>query len=247
MAVYFVGESGAEYIARVFRQLIQGFFERLPSQCMVCHAWPASPVCDVCVSEFAQPSPRCTTCARLLTVDQPQCGTCVVAAPPLDVCLAAVPYAYPWSTLIADFKFRQHPGWAASFARLMRATPWVEPALDATHLLIPMPLSRQRLRERGYNQAHVLASALDASKVNNTILLRTKDTPPQRTLSRNERLRAVEHAFAVDPLKIHLVAHRRVMLIDDVMTSGASLHAAARALRGAGAAYVSALVLARTE
>ena len=176
-----------------------------------------------------------------------QCGTCIVHPPPLDACLAALPYAYPWSALIADFKFHQHPGWAASFAALLRAAPWVEPALDAADLLLPMPLSRERLAERGYNQAHVLSRALDAHKVVHGVLLRVRDTPPQRTLPRSERLLAVKDAFAIDPLHIQRVQNKRVVVLDDVMTSGASLHAAARVLRAAGAAHITALVLARTE
>ncbi len=236
-----------EYIGRVFRQLIQGISQRIPSQCAVCHAWPSQPVCEACVSAFAQPRHRCLTCALIVPADVRQCGTCIVTPPPLDTCLAAVAYAYPWSRLIADFKFQQHPGWAQTFAQLLRAAPWVEPALEAADLVIPMPLSRQRLQDRGYNQAHVLACALDASKVAHGVLLRMVDTPPQRTLSRNERLHAVRQAYAVDPLRTHQLAQRRIVLLDDVMTSGASLHAAARALRQAGAAHITALVLARTE
>ncbi|MES2951435.1 MAG: ComF family protein [Pseudomonadota bacterium] len=238
----------AEYIGSVFRQLLQGISRHLPSQCAVCHAWPSHSVCEACVAAFAQPVARCHTCALTLhSTGVHQCGACIVAPPPLDACFAALPYAYPWSSLIADFKFHQHPGWATSFAALLRAAPWVEPALDATDLLLPMPLSKERLRERGYNQAHVLACALDAPKVAHGILLRVLDTPPQRTLPRSERLRAVQDAFAVDPLQAHRVRQRRVALVDDVMTSGASLHAAARVLRGAGAAHITALVLARTE
>ncbi len=171
----------------------------------------------------------------------------MVKPPPLDACLAAVPYAYPWSTLVADFKFHQRPGWAASFAALLRAAPWVEPALDSADLLLPMPLSKERLRERGYNQAHVLACALDTPKVAHGVLLRVRDTAPQRTLPRSARLKAVQDAFAVDPLQSHRVKNKRVVLLDDVMTSGASLHAAALVLRSAGAAHITALVLARTE
>jgi ComF family protein len=169
-----------------------------------------------------------------------------VAPPPLDACLAAVPYAYPWSTLVADFKFRQHPGWAASFALVLRSTPWVEPALERADALLPMPLSKERLRERGYNQAHELACALDASKARTGVLLRIQDTPPQRPLPRAERLRSVQNAFAVDPLQAEQLRNRHVVLVDDVMTSGASLHAAARTLRGAGVATITAIVLART-
>lgn len=196
---------------------------------------------------FAQPINRCSTCACILPAGVRRCGTCIVEPPPLDDCLAAVAYAYPWSHLVADFKFHQQPAWAASFAQLMRATPWVDPAIDAADVLIPMPLSRQRLQERGYNQALLLARALEAPKVASDILLRVVDTPPQRTLPRSERLRNVQQAFAVDPLESHRIKHRRVLLVDDVMTSGASLHAAAHAVRQAGAAYVSALVFARTE
>lgn len=199
------------------------------------------------MAAFAQPHPRCRTCALPVPDGVTQCGTCITHPPALDACLAAVAYGYPWSRLVADFKFRQHPGWAASFARLLRAAPWVEPALDAADALIPMPLSTQRLRERGYNQAQVLAHALEAPKVEDAVLLRVRDTPAQRTLSRSERLRNVEGAYLVDPLRQERVRGRRLLLVDDVMTSGASLTAAALALRQAGAATVSAVVLARTE
>jgi len=236
-----------EYIDSVFRQLLQGISRRLPSQCAVCHTWPAQPVCEACVAAFAQPVHRCATCACTVPAGVRQCGACIRTPPPLDACLAAVSYAYPWSALVADFKFHQHPGWAASFAQLLRATPWVEPALDAADLIIPMPLSVKRLRERGYNQAQVLARALEAPKVAPDILLRIQDTPPQRTLPRSERLRSVQNAYAVEPSQAARLRERRVVLVDDVMTSGASLHAAALALRRAGAAHVTALVVARTE
>lgn len=199
------------------------------------------------MSAFAQPGLRCATCARTVPASVRQCGACRVQPPPLDACLAAVAYAYPWSHLVADFKFRQHPAWATIFAQLMRAAPWVEPAIDAADTLIPMPLSNQRLRERGYNQALLLARALEAPKVDNDILLRVVDTPPQRTLPRSERLRSVQHAFAVEPLQAKRIRNQRIVLVDDVMTSGASLHAAALALRRAGAAHITGLVMARTE
>ena len=236
-----------EYIGWVFLPLLQGFVRHLPSRCAVCHAWPSQPVCEACVGAFAQPHPRCRTCALQVLAGIQQCGACTVSAPPLDACLSALTYGYPWSTLIADFKFHQQPGWARSFAVLLRSAPWVEPALEAADWLIPMPLSAQRLRERGYNQAHELAKALEPAKVVHRVLLRTVDTAPQRTLPRAERLRSLEHAFTVDPLQYPTVRGKRVVVLDDVMTTGASLHAAARVLRAAGAAHITGLVLARTE
>ena len=231
----------------MFRPLLSGLTRRLPSQCAVCHAWPSQPLCEACVSQFAQPVSRCYTCALPLPAGLRQCGACIADPPPLDLALAAVPYAYPWSRVMVDFKFYQHTGWAASFATLMRSAPWVEPALEGADVLLPIPLSRERLASRGFNQALVLARALDPAKVLSGVLLRIHDTPPQSALPRKERLLSVRNAFAVDPLQVTRLQGRRVVLLDDVMTSGASLHAAARAVRQAGAAHITALVFARTE
>ena len=231
----------------MFRHLLQGLLAHLPSQCAVCRSWPSQTVCDACVGQFAQPQSRCQTCALPLAGSAYQCGACLRTLPPFDGCLTAVPYAYPWSNLVVTFKFQKHPAWARSFALLMASAPWVEPALEKADLLIPLPLSDQRLRWRGYNQAQVLAQALDAAKTRHGVLLRVKDTPPQSSLPRSERLANVRDAFAVDPLQVDQVRGKRLVLVDDVMTSGASLAAAARVLRQAGAAHITALVFARTE
>ncbi len=110
-----------------------------------------------------------------------------------------------------------------------------------------MPLSVQRLRERGFNQALEIARRLAPAKTDAHTLLRIRDTAPQRSLDRAGRLLNVRGAFAVEPSRAARVVGRHVLLVDDVMTSGASLHAAAAALRQAGAVRVSALVLARTD
>jgi ComF family protein len=132
-------------------------------------------------------------------------------------------------------------------ALLMRSAPWVEPALDLADMLLPMPLSSERLQERGFNQALLLAKALAPSKTKAGLLLRIRDTPPQSSLSRSARLNNVLQAFAMEPLQQSAVAGKRIVLVDDVMTSGASLSAAAQCLRQAGAAHIMALVFARAE
>ncbi len=231
----------------MFRFLLQGLSQRLPSQCAVCHSWPSQPVCEACVGQFAQPQRRCLTCARPLTGSAVQCGGCLREPPPFDQCLAAVDYAYPWSDLVVAFKFQQRPAWARSLGLLMRSAPWVEPALDAADVLLPLPLSKPRLQWRGYNQAQLLAQALEPGKCQIDVLLRIKDTPPQSSLPRSERLASVRDAFAIDPLQIEHVRGKKVVLVDDVMTSGASLAAAARVIRQAGATHITALVFARTE
>ena len=237
----------------MFRALLKGVKQAvrsasaLPSECAVCHAWPAEPVCEACVVRFAQPVTRCQTCALPLPQAVPRCGACIKQPPPLDACVAAVAYAFPWSGLITRYKFNGDPGWASTFGLLIRSTPWAEPALDTADLLVPMPLSKQRLQARGFNQALVLSRQLQPDKTDARVLLRIRDTPAQSTLDRKQRLLSVQDAFAVDPLLTARVAGKRIVLLDDVMTSGASIYAAASTLRAAGAAHITGMVIARTE
>lgn len=235
----------------------------LASQCAVCHSWPARRVCEPCVARFGQALARCSTCALALPVDLSggrgapslQCAACVRQPPPLAACFAAMPYAYPWSDLVARYKFGGDPAWAAVFAGLLLQVPGARAALEglqAGDWLIPLPLSAQRLQSRGFNQAWELAKALaqqsgTAARADARLLLRIRDTPPQAQLKREARLRNVKGVFVVDPLRVQPLQGRSVLLVDDVMTSGASLFAAAQALRDAGALAVSAVVFARTE
>ena len=230
----------------MFGPLIERASRRLPARCTVCHAWPSQVVCNACVARFAQPVPRCATCALPVPAGIQQCGACLKDPPPLDACLAAVAYDWPWADCVTQFKFGARPDWAGTLATVVRRTPWVEPALEQAELVLPMPLARERLAERGYNQALLLARHLAPDKTDAALLLRTRHTAAQSELKRAERLRNVQGAFAVEPLRAHELRRRRVVLVDDVMTTGASLHAAAMALRQAGAAHITALVLART-
>jgi ComF family protein len=160
--------------------------------------------------------------------------------------VAAVDYAYPWAGMVGHYKFQADPAWAPTLARLLQSTPWAEPLIDAADWVLPIPLSAQRLRERGFNQALLLARALAPDKTDATLLLRLHDTQAQSGLGRAQRLRNLQGALAVDPLRASSLQGRSVLLVDDVMTTGATLQAAATALRQAGASAVSALVFART-
>ena len=220
----------------------------LPSQCCVCHAWPAPTLCARCVTRFAPAQPRCERCALPVPPGVRVCGACLGTPPPVDQCLAALPYAWPWGEVIARFKFTAEPGLAAPLGALLRAAPGVAGVLAGADLVLPLPLSDERLAERGYNPAQLLAQQLaPAPPVRLDLLLRTRHTAPQHDLPRAERLRNVRGAYAVDPLRAAALAGRRVVLVDDVMTTGASLHEAARAVRSAGATHVAALALARTD
>ena len=224
-----------------------GVWRWLPSRCAICRNWPQAPLCDACISRFASPQHRCQTCALPLPSPAKHCGACLRQPPPLDLCLATVAYEWPWQGLIAHFKFQEKAGWAGPMASLMLSAPWVEDTLDQADWVLPIPLSAQRLAQRGFNQAWLLAQKLSPTKADVGLLLRTRHTPAQSSLPRAERLSNLVGAFAIEPLRAAQVQGRQVVLVDDVMTSGASLHTAAKVLKLAGAAQVSAIVLARTE
>ena len=224
----------------------QAMLSRVPSQCAVCRAWPAQRICSQCVARFAQPHNRCTACALQMPSGVARCGACLRTPPPLDLCLAAVDYGYPWQQCIAQFKFQGDPGWAQALAALVRQTPGLPAVLGAADWVLPVPLATERLRERGFNQSLQLARQLAPHKVQPSLLLRLHATPAQHTLPRAQRLRNLDGAFAVEPLRQQQLTGCRVVLVDDVMTTGATLHAAAMALRTAGVLHLTALVVART-
>lgn len=231
----------------MLHMLAQGIASALPGRCEVCRAWPALPLCEGCVVRFAQPRPRCRRCALPVAEGILECGQCLREPPALDACHAAVSYDFPWSTLIARFKFQGQPGLAGTLAALMRSAPWVESALEDADLVLPMPLSNARIAERGYNQAHELARRLAPGKTDATLLRRLLEAPPQVGQDRQSRQAGVLHAFALDPLRASRVTGRKLLLVDDVMTTGASLFSAAAVLRRSGARKVNAVVLARTD
>lgn len=217
-----------------------------PSQCQVCRLWPADRICEDCIRCFAQPGGRCSRCAIAVPAGVTVCGQCLRTPPAFDAGLAAVDYAFPWADLVTALKFRNDPGLAVPLGQLLRHAPWVEPALEAADRVVPIPLSPARLRERGYNQAALLASALAPDKTDAHTLLRMRDATAQSQLSREARQHNLDQAFMLDPLRAPALRGQRIVLLDDVMTTGTTLNAASQVLREAGVAHITALVLART-
>lgn len=228
------------------KRLFSALLGLLPSQCALCRAWPNAVLCSACLDQFAVAVPRCRRCALAVPPGQPICGGCVRDPPPLAECVAACDYEWPWSACVSRFKFAGEAGWATPLAAVLQRHPRATHLIDTADLVLPMPLSLERLRERGFNQSLELARRLAPGRSNPHVLLRPIHTPPQSGLSRADRLRNLRGAFAVAPDLADAVRGRRVLLIDDVMTTGASLSAAAQVLRQVGATQVTGLVLART-
>lgn len=192
-----------------------------------------------------------------MAIDTGRCGACVTRGTPAAVerCVAAVDYAYPWDALVARLKFRHQPGWAGPMARLMLQAPEAARLLRHCDAMVPVPLTSARLATRGYNQAWELVKALRQQAVRNRqraapmigeALLRIGETPDQHSLPRAERLRNLQGTFVANPPLLPSLAGSHVLLVDDVVTTGATLQAAGQALLAVGARRVSALVFART-
>ncbi len=250
----FLATCGAQYIEPMFgvgNQWLSRLAQRAhlltparwPSSCHICKSWPRHSICEACIQRFAQPQLRCKTCA--LKVSELGCR-CVQEPPPIDACLCAVDYDFPWADCVKRLKFHNSPQSAQSLAELMRHAPWVEAALDQAHWVIPVPISAQRLRERGYNQALELSRRLAPAKLLRHALLRHHGASHQVGASRKERLENMADSFWIAPGAHAQLVNQRIVLVDDVMTSGATLFEAARCLRQAGAAHITGLVFART-
>ncbi len=248
----------------------------LPSACPACcAALCAGPTrfCSDCLAAMAPLAPPwCPRCGEpfAAAAGNHPCGRCAARPPPFGAVRAAGRYEGILLESIHRLKFAgdlvQAPALAALLVRAVRAlhadtvnegARTIDPsplhlALDdrpGPDLLIPVPLHPRRLRERGFNQAHVIAAeALRAgilaprTRLDPAALGRARETPPQTRLSRAERLVNLRGAFEA---RHDRVKGRTVLLVDDVMTTGATLEACARALIRAGARRVDAVAVAR--
>lgn len=216
--------------------------QALPLRCLVC-ADPGHEGLDLCVACYAElpwNDHACPLCALPLPPGEPAaiCGACL-RQPPRQVGAAATfIYAPPIDRLVLRFKFHQDLAAGRLLSQLMlQAVP--EFALDP---LMPMPLHRRRLRERGYDQARELARPL-ASELGVPLwsgLCRSRATVAQSTLDAEARRQNLRGAFAVTA-----TPPPRLTLVDDVMTTGATLDAALRALKRSGMEQATLWVCAR--
>lgn len=195
-------------------------------------------LCADCEAELPRlPAEVCPRCA-LASPSGALCGRCLAEAPQYDATVAALWYRFPTDALVQALKFGGELALAAFLSRILREKIPREP-VDA---IIPVPLSPARLRSRGYNQAAEIARRLERGRVELELCERTRDGPPQVELPFAERQRNVRGAFRVS----RKLAGASIAVVDDVMTTGATLDEIARALKGAGAARVVNWVVART-
>ena len=215
-----------------------------PAHCLACggRGEAGRDLCAACHAGLPWLHAACPRCALPLPAPAEACGECLRNPPPLDAVHAAFIYAPPLDRLLPRFKFHGDLAAGCLLAALMCETA---PRFPDDAAIIPVPLHRKRLRMRGYDQALELAKPLVAAcalPLRDDLLRRARATAAQSRLHAGQRKRNLRNAFEIDA---SAVMPPCVVLVDDVMTTGATLHAAAKALRKAGVARVEAWVCAR--
>lgn len=225
---------------------------RAPSTCLVCGSWQQARLCLSCRQEYGSARLRCRRCGLHLANDalEPVCARCEDYPPEMDCVIVGVDFEPPWSEQIGALKFQQQPAAALSLARILAKAVRAQ-RLPAPDLIVPVPLSRVRWQERGFNQAWVLAQMTCqelgwSQRLHPHTLERRLDTGRIMRMHADERAQRIRQAFRVRPDALHRVEGQHVVLVDDVMTTGATANEATRTLLAAGAASVTGWFAART-
>jgi ComF family protein len=210
--------------------------------CILCKASDGGRlgICDACTKALPWHADYCPQCA-LPSIQSQLCGDCLTSPPDFDDTQALFRYAFPINAMLQQYKYGQAMYLAETLATLI-----VEQLnLDARARLLPMPLHPDRLQVRGFNQSLEIARLISQKTGMNfdyTSCQRVKSSPPQASLSLKERVMNMRNAFSCT----QNLAGQHILLLDDVMTTGATLNSLAKTVKQAGAAKVSCIVAART-
>ena len=219
--------------------------------CLLCNdpADTAQPLCSACEAELPWLGGHCAICALPLPGTGLTCGACLKRPPAFARVEVPWRYDFPVDSLITRFKHQAQWNYGRLLAEQLaeHLQHAFNEGLPRPQWLLPVPLSRQRQRQRGFNQAQMLAQWLGQHlhiAVNSQCLQRIRDTPAQQGLDAHTRRRNLRQAFRVQ--QSSLLAGRPVALVDDVLTTGATATCLARLLLQAGASRVDVYCLART-
>jgi ComF family protein len=226
-----------------------------PPNCLACGGLPVISaklmLCRPCLSHLKiVASPLCSCCGRQFesgTGGDRLCSLCLTNSYHFDRARALVRYREPVPAIISGFKYQGRTAALKSFRTIAAGHPALAD-LGRPELILPVPLHLKRLRQRGFNQALLIARALfpeSRELINFSLLQRTRHTLPQTGMSGRERRRNLRQAFQV--VDRGAVADRRVLLVDDVFTTGTTVSECARVLKKAGAGQVTVLTVARVD
>lgn len=256
-------------IIRAFRDAV------FPAKCPVCNVFLTPPVhsglsigcehdrtsvdsilatllCRECRNRFIPVvSPMCSRCGTAFHTPEGQdhlCQQCLISPPWFDSARSAGLYNQTLMALVHRFKYHGNIRLARPLGRMLLGTYRQFFQAEKIDRIVPVPLHAKRFRRRGFNQAYLLVDAwkgagFDTPPVEKDVLFRTRRTVPQTGLGRKERVKNIRDAFSVKNRE--KIDGKKLLLVDDVLTTGATINECARVLRAAGAERVDVLTLAR--
>jgi len=242
----------------------QRFFKSIvPCRCKICHKINPELICQHCHSSLSRPVNACDCCGALLKdTDIPGaqaarllCGRCMTQ--PLPFQTTRFPYIYcsPLAELIQNYKYNQDLIVSAWFGQAMALTlSRDEYAIGLPDILIPVPLHISRLKQRGFNQSYLLArhisKQLDIPILKHG-LVRQRATPKQAGLDQRARQQNLQGAFKLDPRyaagSTEQLKGKHIVIVDDVITTGSTLHETAKVLSCVKPSRITLLTIAKTE
>ncbi|MFZ6776707.1 phosphoribosyltransferase family protein [Undibacterium sp. Ji83W] len=229
-----------------------GISALIPNSCALCRLDSRDVICSAChLAYFQAGQTRCRQCALPLppASASPRCGDCLSNPPAFDSSLTVCDYAAPQDQLVLSLKFAHQLALAPLFARMLRDSILQQQGKELPDLLCAVPLGKDRLADRGFNQAWEITRPLAKHLgilANMHILQRSRETAMQSGLPTAARARNVKHAFCIDENQLDKLRGAHIGVVDDVMTTGMTLHEIATMLKRYGAAEVTAYVFART-
>ncbi|MDO5090563.1 MAG: ComF family protein [Cardiobacteriaceae bacterium] len=209
-----------------------------PRRCALCAA-QGEYLCAQCAARCPEMGTHCRTCARAMAEAGRQCGACLRRPPAIDTLHVRWHYRDWVRDLVLGGKYQGKKGCLLALGEGMRA---LLPQVDEVDVVVPMPMSRRRLWQRGFNQTDILAAVLARTlgvRVDKRLLFKMHRPPQSRLNTHDARRRNIRAAFVCEKLP-----PARVLLVDDVSTSGATLNEAAKMLKRAGAQRVHGIVAA---
>lgn len=243
-------------VSAMVRMTGEGLFATLfPAECRLCNdpllAMSRLPVCDACLAKIQSfNSAVCAHCGEILTIGNAQvCTACVQASPPFVAALAIGPYDGALRGVIHLLKYNSVRPAAQMLGReLAKVLAENSSKIGDNPLILPVPLHRAKDRDRGFNQAEEIANAVKKATgfaIDRHVLVRKRPTVSQTGMTAHQRRENVRGAFVLRKRGLNVVKGRNIVLIDDVMTTGATAAECTRVLLRAGAKQVLVATAAR--
>ena len=222
----------------------------LPTSCIGCGKFQASRICQKCINLLkSQQKNRCSQCALICEKTNATCTNCQNQAPSFDKTICIDCYGGLLTNAVHDYKYKHQVAIAKGLV-----DTWVEihgshHLMSNANLLIPVPMSSQKLYQRGFNQSWELCKWFSKEfkiQTSSSIVRRRHLESNQAQATRNERIKRLETVFGINQIEINLIKNNRIAIVDDVMTTGATLSTIAKLLKDFGAQSVHNWVILRT-